>query len=75
MNTSTNMKAERTYRLQLLLLLLLMCTICGDTSCHIEGAQGLIEFSRRVNSGEKFEGSTVFLNSDADLSGKLSDDF
>ena len=37
---------------------------------RISNSDELIEFSNSVNDGTNFKGTTVFLNSDIDLSGK-----
>ena len=40
---------------------------------HINTASGLIEFSKDVNNGISYNGTTVFLDADIDFSGGLSE--
>ena len=42
---------------------------------HINKAEGLIEFSKIINSGISYSGTTVFLDTDIDFSGGLSEQF
>lgn len=42
---------------------------------HITTAKDLIDFSKFVNSGTSYSGTTVYLDSDFDFSGKLSEQF
>ena len=42
---------------------------------HISTTEGLIAFSRNVDSGASYSGTTVFLDADIDFSGGLSEQF
>ena len=57
------------------LLTLALYLLCGGTAVfgaevRITTPQGLINFSNSVNNGTTYSGTTVFLSSDIDLSGK-----
>ena len=58
----------------LLCCLVALCQgVLGEGDYHINNASGLIEFSKNVNSGTSFKGTTVFLDADIDFSGGLSE--
>ena len=66
------------YRLRLSLLSLLLIwqgVLCTGEVHHINTAEGFIDFSSKVNNGESFSGTTVFLDADIDFSGGLSEEF
>ena len=48
-------------------------TLCAEVK--IDSAEGLIELSNAVDSGNDYSGTTVFLYSDIDFSGGLSEQF
>ena len=49
--------------------------ITGEGELHIKNASDLITFSKNVNSGTNYSGTTVFLDADIDISGDLSEQF
>ena len=52
------------------LLLLLLCGATHGPEYHIQNADQLIAFSNSVNNGNMYSGTTVFLDSDIDFTGK-----
>ena len=60
-----------------------LCCCCVVALCqgvlgvehHIKNAGELIEFSKSVNTGTSYNGTTVFLDADIDFSGGLSEQF
>ena len=62
-----------------MLFVLLCCLVASKGALsaehHIKSANELIAFSKDVNSGMTFEGTTVFLDADIDFSGGFSEQF
>ena len=57
-------------------LLFALCGVILDVNgLTITTAQGLIDFSKNVNSGTSYYGSTVYLGSDIDFNSSLSQEF
>lgn len=54
----------------ILLFILFYGVVYGANEYHISNADQLIAFSNAVNSGATYNGTTVFLTSDIDLTGK-----
>ena len=61
------------------MLFVFLCLLLGQGALsqehHISTAEGLIAFSKDMNSGISFSGTTVFLDADIDFSGGLSEQF
>ena len=57
----------------------LFCLLLGQGALsyehHIKNASDLIQFSSKVSSGSTYSGTTVFLDTDIDFFGGLSDEF
>ena len=57
----------------------LLCLLLGQGALsydhHISNANDLIQFSKNVNSGTSYSGTTVFLDADIDFSGGFSGKF
>ena len=49
--------------------------VLSEGELSIKNANGLITFSKNVNSGSTYSGTTVFLDADIDFSGGLSEQF
>ena len=49
--------------------------VLGESVLHIKNASDFIQFSKNVNSGTNYKGTTVFLDADIDFSGSLSEQF
>ena len=49
--------------------------VLGEGVLRIKNASDLISFSKNVNSGKSYSGTTVFLDADIDFSGGLSEQF
>lgn len=58
----------------LLTCVLLLLAVKGDPTFEISSTQELIDFSKKVNSGTSFSGTTVYLTNDIDYTG-FSDQF
>ena len=60
--------------LQMPLLLLILFTLINnvvtETEVRINSVDGFVEFTKIVNDGTNYLGTTVFLDSDLDLAGK-----
>ena len=59
----------------LFILLYLLGQRALSNSLYIFNASGLINFSRNINDGTNYSGTTVFLEADIDFSGGLSEQF
>lgn len=63
----------------MILLVAALSFLCGATFCHnvytIESAEEFIQFSKSVATGTAYNGTTIYLSSDIDLSGNLSSEF
>ena len=60
-----------------MLFVFLLCLLLGQGAIsnehHITSANDLIQFSKNVNNGTSYSGTTVFLDADIDFSGGLSE--
>ena len=49
--------------------------VLGGNELHIKSVECFIQFSKDVNNGNHYYGTTVFLDADIDFSGGLSEQF